>query len=204
MADFDPNHELDTQEQADAYLVWCAENFLRLSNSPARSYRTGIRCAHWLFILATAQMHLDDLHTSNREALLEQLSQYQLLGRALERQRQRFPIEQLIVLRASLDCWEPTGRCAANLLDAAKMAVAAMILTEAHPLIDLWDLHAPDVWALLGKGRILLAMINDLPGELEFEDFAVRPGESVTAKFTWQKLHHMVRHAGIRTDLSEN
>src|ERR1700746_1733878 len=100
---FDPNDELDTNEKADAYVNWCAENFMRLRGGK-RTYRTAVRCAHWLFVVASAQLHLAD-DVANRDAMLEQLAMYQQLGRALERQRDHVPLERLILLRSSLDCW---------------------------------------------------------------------------------------------------
>lgn len=197
MTDFDPNDELDTQEQADAYVVWCAEQFMRLLESPKRTYRTGIRCAQWLFVISSAQLHLDEDVTENVGAMLEQLGMYSKLGRALERQRQHYPIERLIVLRSSLDCWEPVGEWSSNLLFAAKCAVSAMTLVGLHPLIDLWELRCPDVWALLDGGANALAAINDGKGPLTFADYAVRPNEATIAKFTWQKVNNLTRQMGM-------
>lgn len=196
MDTFDPNIEPDSQEQMDAYLTWCADNFMRLSQSERRTYRTAIRCAAWLLIAATAQLHLDDEVEHDREPLLHQLAAYQQLARAIERQRQHADLTALMTLRASLDCWEPIGACASFLLDAAKAAVAAMLLIEAHPLVDLWDLSAPDAWALIEDGRESLAMINDYAEDLTYSHYAVRRDDQVTAKFTWQRVNNMHRHLG--------
>lgn len=202
MTDFDPNDDLDTQDQADAYINWSAENFMRLSQGPKRTYRTAVRCAAWLFVVASAQLHLDD-EVENKEALLEQLSMYQAIGRTIERQRQHFTIERLIVLRSSLDCWDATGGWAGNLLAAAKCAVAAMILIELHPLVDLWELECPDVWAQLEAGAAYLANINDCE-DLSFSDFAIKPDENVTSRFTWQRAEGIVRRAGLNVDFGRN
>lgn len=192
---FDPNVEPETREDADAYVAWAAENFMRLSQSERRTYRTAVRCAHWLLVVAAAAFHLDDDVEVDRDALLEQLAMYSKLARAIERQRDRLPVEKLIVLRSSLDCWEPVGIWGSQLLAAARTAVSALMLIELHPLVDLWELECPDVWALLEEGAMQLAMINEAD-ELEWQDYAIRPSESVTAKFTWQQVNNLSRRVG--------
>lgn len=192
MTDFDPNHEPKTQEQADAYVGWCADNFMRLSQGERRTYRTGVRCAHWLLVVSCALLHLDEDTEEDREALLEQLGMYSKLARALERQSHKLPIERLIMLRSSLDCWEPVGDYAVNLLDAAKYATSALMLIDLHPLVDLWELEAPDVWELLASAATELAVINTAD-DLSYADYAVRRHESVVAKFTWQRVNNISR-----------
>lgn len=201
MSAFDPNAEPGSQEQADAYVTWCAEQLARLSCGPARTYRTAIRCAAWLLVVAAAQLHLDDAVARDREALLEQLACYSQIAREIERQRQRQRPERLVIIRASLDCWEGTGEWGDNLLGAARCAVSALLLIELHPLVELWDTGCSDVWALLDTGVENLATI-DSADALAFSDFSVRPDELVTAKFTWQRANRLVRHLGVR--LSEN
>lgn len=203
MPEFNPNDDLDSQEKADAYINWCADQFMRLSQGPRRTYRTAVRCAAWLFVVASAQLHLDEAVTEDREALLEQLGKYQQLGRAIERQVQHFPVEQWLVLRSSLDCWQPVGVWAPSLLIAARCAVGARILIETYPMVDLWDLGCEDVWTLLEGGREALAAINGAD-ELDFADYAVRPNEFVIGQFTWQRAHNLVRGAGLRVDLGNN
>lgn len=204
MSDFDPNDELGTQEQADRYVNWCAGNFMRLSAAPPRTYRTAWRSASWLFVVASAQLHLDEEVTERREELLQSLSMYQALGRAIERQVTRIPTERLIVLRGSIDCWEPVGRFAGSLLHAVKCAVAARLLIDLYPLADLWELEAPDAWALLDAGRHALAGLGEHADSIEFRDYAVRPDERAVGKYTWQRSRGIVRRAGIEVDLSEN
>lgn len=201
MTDFDPNIEPATQEQADAYVSWCGSNFVRLAGSGPWTYRTAVRCAHWLLVAALAQLHLDDRVQENRDALLEQLAGYQRLARVMERQRDHAPAERLIILRSSLDCWRPTGDWAGSLLNAGRDAVSTLLLIECYPLVDLWELHAPDAWALLDDGGEQLARINRAKS-LTFHDFAVRPDDMVIARYTWQRAQNIARHVGIR--LSEN
>lgn len=203
MTAFDPNVDPETQEQADAYINWCADNFMRLSQGTARTYRTATRCSAWLFVVATAQLHLDEAVTENREELLENLALYQALGRAVERQRILPQIERFILLRGSLDCWEPVGAWASSLLIAAKNAIAARMLIHLYPLVELWDLPCDDVWSLLESGREALAVINEA-ATLDFADYAVRPDEMVTAKYTWQRAHNIIRGAGLQSDVSPN
>lgn len=196
MTDYNPNDEPDTQEKADAYINWCAENFVNLSGAlEPRTFRKAIRCAAWLLVVAVAQLHLDDDVETDREELLEQLGLYQRLARAIERQQHHFPIERLIVTRSTIDCWEPVGMYADCLLEAAKDAVSALMLIETHPLIDLWDLECPDVWALLDEGAGRLAVINEAKN-LSYADYAVRRNESVVAKFTWQRANNLSRGMG--------
>ena len=201
MTDFDPNAEPSTQEEADAYVNWCAQNFMRASTNGSHTYRSALRCAHWLLVVAIAQLHLDDDWERDREALLEQLAAYQRLARVIERQRDHVPVERLILLRSSLDCWESVGEWSASLLHAGKNAVSALLLIEMYPLVDLWELPAPDAWALLDEGCQVLADINLADG-LDFADYAIRPDDMVIARYTWQRANNIARHVGIR--LSEN
>jgi hypothetical protein len=203
MPDFDPNLDPQTQEEADAYVDWCATNFIRLTSSPDRTYRTALRCAAWLFVVAAAPLHLDDAIEQDRDALMTQLAAYSLIARAIERQRERFAVERLIITRSSLDCWEPAGEWAGHLLTAAKCAIGALVLIELHPLIELWELECPEVWALLDASSQLLAQINIAVEEPSFADFAVRRNELTIARFTWQRANNLVRHLGI-VRLSEN
>lgn len=204
MTPFDPNDPLDSQEQADAYINWCAENFLRLHASGRYTYRTGIRAAAWLHVVAVAQLHLDDDVTDDRETLLRQLTVHQNVARLIERQQEKLPIERLLVVRSTFDCWEPVGRYAAHLLNTARCALMAIIIIDLHPLIDLWEVQAPDVWALLDAGAVWLSQINEHASSLEYDDYAVRPNDDVIAKMTWQQVNNLVRHAGLQAPLSPN
>lgn len=204
MQDFDPNDPLDTQEQADAYVNWCAEQFVRVHGGEKRTYRVAWRASAWLLVVSCAQLHLHDEHEENRDALLEQLSKYQSLARAFERQSQRLPTEQLVLMRGSLDCWEPVGCFAGALLGAARCAIAARVLMDLYPLADLWEVRCDDVWALLDVGHAYLAAINQSYSELEFEDLAIRPNEETIAKYTWQRANNITRKAGLWVDLSGN
>lgn len=203
MSDYDPNVELESQDDADAYVNWCAEQFVRLATSGNRSYRTATRCSAWLFVVAIAQLHLDEEVCENRDELLESLSAYVGTARLMERQQVRIPVERLIIMRGSLDCWEAVGEWAAHLLDAAKCALAARLLIDFHPLVDLWEVEAPDAWALLETGMRTLAEIN-LSDGLTFGDYAVRPSEANVARYTWQRARNLTRNSGLRVDLSGN
>ncbi len=203
LGDFDPNVDPETQEQADAYLAWCADQFMRASQSHARTYRTADRCSSWLFVAAVTQLQLDDEVITNREELLDNLQLFQHLGRAIERQRIRPKIERFILLRGALDCWEPVGAYANHLLIAAKSAVAARLLILTYPLVELWDLRCDDVWSLLEAGREALAPINEADA-LELADYAVKPDEQVMAKYTWQRANNIIRGAGLHSEINPN
>lgn len=202
MSGFDPEDELDTQAQADAYVNWCAEQFVRVASARTFTYRTAIRASAWLFVVATAQLHLDDEVEDNRDEMVHQLLVNTQVARLMERQRQKLPIERLVVMRGGLDCWQPVGRFAGSLLRAAKCALAARILIEMHPLVDLWSVECTDVWVLLKAGGGELAAINTWldhmsDGQLEVEDYAVKASADIAAKFTWQKLMNLSRGQGI-------
>jgi hypothetical protein len=196
MTDFDPNHDPENGDEADAYVGWCADQFTRLSDDSTRTFRTAVRCAHWLLVVSLAQLRLDEMQEVDEFALMEQLGHYNSLARAIERQRNHYPIERLIVMRSTLDCWEPVGCFADNVLTAAKCAVSALMLIELHPLVDLWELPAEDAWALLIEGREQLAIINGYNGILEVTDMSVKRDENVTAKFTWQRANNISRRVG--------
>ena len=196
MTNFDPNHDPQTSDEADEYVDWCATNFMRLSEAERRTYRTAVRCASWILVVAVASLHLDDDQEDDRDALLEQLAMYFGLARAIERQREHYPIERLMVMRSTFDCWKPGGDLTGHLLDAAKCAISALMLIELHPLVDLWDLEAPDVWALIIEAREALSLINTWGDQLSFADFAVQRDDRVTALFTWQRANNLSRRMG--------
>lgn len=196
---FDPDHEPENIEEAEAYVQWCADQLERVVNEGAEglfTYRRGLRAAHWMLVVACAHLRLDDDYVGDdRDALMHQIDNYADLAVELERQRERYPVERLIVLRASLDCWEPVGRWAHNFLGAAKSAVAALMLVEFHPLIDLWELHAPDVWALIHHGMYALQRVQE-DETAGIEDCSIRRDEDATAKFTWQRAMNISKKTG--------
>src|SRR5205807_832931 len=100
------------------------------------------------------------------------------LARDIERQRETVGVRDLIVGRSVMDCWMPVGRFAGNLLNAAKCALSALILTEVHPLVDLWDVQAPDAWGLVLVGVEELQKISLDEGPLEYDDYAVVPDKA--------------------------
>lgn len=198
MTDFDPSIEPTTQEQADAYIRWCAENFNRVisSDQTPRTYRSGFRCAAWLMVVACAQIHLHDDVEDNRDVLLNNLAGHSKTARRIERQDPTIEVRDLIVCRSVLDCWAPSGEFAQNLLDAAKCANAALILHFVHPLEDLWDVDAPDMWSLILMGAEKLIEINGHDGPLEYDQYAVTPHAGVIDKMNWQKVNQITRHIG--------
>lgn len=202
MTDFDPSKEPETQEDADNYVRWCAENFNRVTSNDEtlRTYRSGFRCAAWLLVVSVAQIHLHDDVDQGREILMTNLAGHSKVARRVERQNESVNIRDLVVSRSVLDCWTPEGRFAGRLLDAAKCACAALILQHVHPLENLWDVDAPDVWNLILMGGAALVEINELMADDEFElsydDYAVVPNTSVIDKMNWQKVNQITRHLG--------
>jgi hypothetical protein len=69
------------------------------------------------------------------------------------------------------------------------------MLIETHPLLNLWDVECPDVWALLDHGADVLACINDAD-ELTYADYAIRRNDAVVAQFTWQRANNLSRGMG--------
>jgi hypothetical protein len=202
VTDFDPSIDPETQDQADAYVRWCAENFDRLvsNDETLRTYRTGFRCAAWLLVVSVAQLHLHDDVDQYREIMMKNLAGHMKVARRTERQDPELGVRDLIICRSVLDCWTPQGDFAMNLLDAAKCACAALILQYVHPLEDLWDVDAPDVWSLILMGGQKLGDINDEMRErgveISYDDYAVVPNVSVIDKMNWQKVNQIARHLG--------
>jgi hypothetical protein len=202
MTDFDPGAEPETQEDADNYVRWCAENFNRVvsSDDTLRTYRTGFRCAAWLLVVSVAQLHLHDDVDQHREVMMNNLAGHMKVARRAERQDETLSVRDLIVSRSVLDCWTPEGEYAMNLLDAAKCACAALILQYVHPLEDLWDVDAPDVWSLILMGGQKLGDINEAVAErdygLSYDDYAVVPNTAIIDKMNWQKVNQITRQLG--------
>lgn len=192
--DFDPDADLDTQEQYDAYVRWCGDQFQRIveDDSTLQTYRTAIRAAAWLLVVAQAQIHLHDDIEDGRDMLLSQLSKSSQMARCYERQHGHVGLRDLIVGRSVLDCWEPSGQFAMNLLDAARHALSALILYEVQPLNDIFDELAPDMWSLILMGAESLTSISEYDGVIDYDDYAVVPNQRVIAKMNWQKVNAIV------------
>jgi len=203
---FDPEDPLDSQDQADAYLNWCADQYARISVDEPRTFGKAIQGSAWLLVVSTAQLHLaDELEPEfepRRDELLDQLAQYQGLARAIERRHTNVPVERYIILRMSLDCWKPIGDWAEHLLTAARCAVNARVLSAMYPLVDFAGIECPDVWALLDAGADKLGEVET--EGLTFDDFAIAPDSGTIAKWTWQRANNVVRRSGIDTDLNAN
>lgn len=213
MTDFDPDSfnpepEAESQEQADHYVRWCAHHFNRVTGDEEtpRTYRTGKRAASWLLVVATAQLHLHDDVDIYRDVYMRNLSGHVTLARRIERQRPDVGLRDLIVGRSVLDCWLPEGRFSVNLLDAAKCAISALVAIEVHPLVDLWDVDAPDIWALIMYGGIELSNIAEEAGDeqIEYDDYAVKPHIGVIDKMNWQKVNNIASSIPGTPPLSAN
>lgn len=189
--DFDPNHDPSTQDEYNAYIRWCAVQFNRVvgDGDTPRTHRTAFRTAAWLYVVSTAQLHLDDVIEDNRETYMRNLAGSATLARRIEREDPDVGLRDLMVSRSVLDCWLPEGQFSSNLLDAAKCAVSALTLKEVHLLEDLWDVDAPDTWSLILMGAQSLAAINEHEHELSFADYSVLPNASVIDKMNWQKAN---------------
>jgi hypothetical protein len=105
MTDFDPGAEPETQEDADNYVRWCAENFNRVvsSDDTLRTYRTGFRCAAWLLVVSVAQLHLHDDVDQHREIMMNNLAGHMKVARRAERQDETLSVRDLIEAVAERD-----------------------------------------------------------------------------------------------------
>jgi hypothetical protein len=187
--DFNPEPEPESQEQYDDYVRWCAVqvNRVAVNDETPRTHRTAFRAAAWLYVVSTAQIHLDEDVTESRDTYLKNLGGLSRLARRVERQRPDVGLRDLVVSRSVLDCWTPSGQFADRLLGAAKCAISALILKEVHPLEDLWDVDAPDTWSLILMGAAALVEINEYDGV---------PNASVIDKMNWQKANNFSRQVG--------
>jgi hypothetical protein len=203
VTDFDPSIEPETQDQADAYVRWCAAHF-DASSSP-----TTRRCAPTAPASAappgcsssrSRRLHLHDDVDQYREIMMTNLAGHMKVARRTERQDpESLTVRDLIICRSVLDCWTPQGDFAMNLLDAAKCACAALVLQYVHPLEDLWDVDAPDVWSLILMGGQKLADINDALRRARRRARATTTTPwsrtvSVIDKMNWQKVNQIARH----------
>lgn len=202
MTDFDPDAPLDDKASYDAYVNWCADQFVdcihgvdRLDAVPhGRTYRA----ATLLLVRAVAPIGLDDDCDKDREQHLENLAKGARLARDTERGLPHVSIKDWLIGRSVLDCYAPTGRFAGNNLDAAKCALASIILTEAHPLVDLAEVHAPDAWALVLYGYDRLVEITEAESQeaLGPWDFTVMPNSAVIDRMHWQKVNNAAAQMG--------
>jgi hypothetical protein len=195
---FDPNAELVTQEDHDAYVQWCAAQLLAAADEPAvapRVYATAMRAASWLWVVAQAQIHLDDDVEDQRDGHQQNLAKLFARARLVERAAGDVKFSELLTARIALDCFEPVGQYAHLLLDAARLAIDALELIFIYPPIDKWDLYCPGPWSLIFSGAVMLEEIND-EHPLTFADYSVRPSPGMVGKVTWDAANRVAQRAG--------
>ncbi len=194
---FDPDHDPETQEEANRYVRWCVlalEGIITTTEAP--TYLEAHMAAGVLWVASTAALHLDEaLVDERRPALLSNLARLTEHGRLYERGRS-INARSLTVARGVLGLLEPVGARAGLLLNAARCAVAATILIAAQPMEDIWSLPAPDVWALCVAGDAFLNEIAESPGVLTVEDFAVGFTQSTIDRLNWQRARSITDAAG--------
>lgn len=197
MTDFDPNHDPETEAEANAYINWCAQSFNHMvTDETPETWATARQAAGWLWVWAQALQHLDS-GVEDHEAMLRNMATLNSYARQFERRSQFLTLNHIRVARSMLDAWEPVGEYARPLLAACKCATSALLLCIAHPLEELSDMEAPDGWALVLMGGGYLEPITRDERELTPEHFAIRPSEDVVNKMQDQRVRNMAdRFAG--------
>lgn len=194
---FDPDDPLLTKADHDAYVRWCAEQLVAVADeSPdvtPHIYGTAMKAAAWLWVVAQAQMHLDDDVEDQREQHQQNLGGLFTRAREVERAKGDVRFKNLLGARIALDCFQPVGRYGGTLLEAAKLAIEALVLVFVYPPIDKWDLPAPASWALVLCGAVLLEEITE---PLSFSDYSVRPSPGMIGKITWDAANRASFAAG--------
>lgn len=201
---FDPEHDPETQEEANRYVRWCGHAYEGLIASTERpTYKEARVAAAMLWVVSVSQLHLDDAITgAPRSPLLGNLARLVEHARGYERGRETNP-HWLSVARGVLDLMDPVGPMAELVLDAAKCAVSATILIAAHPPVeDLWVLPAKDVWVLCATGGFYLDEIPEDP-ERTYQDFAITFSERTLDAMNWQRAQNITSQAGA-PPLSQN
>lgn len=202
MDDFDPDAPLDTKAQYDAYVQWCSVEFERtleaVEDVDRVPHAVTARAARLLFPAACAPIALDDDCDVSREQHLENLARLWTVAYKTEREHDDVGVRDWLMARGVVDCYEASGGLANNLLDAAKCAIGSIILTAAHPLVDLGNVHAPDGWALVLYGYDRLRAIYEEKSAEEVGpwDFAVVPNQGFIDKMNWQKLNNAATQMG--------
>jgi hypothetical protein len=202
MTDFDPDAPLTDKASYDAYVNWCADQFVEAMHGVDRieavPHGRTYRAATLLLVRAVAPLGLDDECDTDREQHLKNLARLSEVARDTERNKPHVGLRDWIVARGVVDCFRATGRFAGNNLDAAKCALASIILTEAHPLYDLGEVHAPDAWALVLYGYDRLVEITEQAGEdvLGPWDFTVMPDQAIIDRMHWQKVNNAAAQMG--------
>lgn len=200
MADFNPDRRLESKADHDAYVQWCARELVEVadegSQGTPRVFATAMLAASWLWVVAQAQLHLDEGITEQREK--HQLILASLFTRAREVERAKGDINfgHLLSARVALDCLMPTGRYAASLLEAAKVAVDALQLIFIYPPVDKWDMACPGAWALILCGTVLLEEINQHDEPLTYADYSVAFSPTMVKRIAWDAASRAAQHVG--------
>jgi hypothetical protein len=194
MTDYDPETDPEAKEEWDAYVQWCADELMLFVHNPdtPRTYRTAYTCAAKLLVICGAQLRLEE-SVPDYEVRALNLAGLVTAGRTFERARPGACIRKAILARAVLDCWEPVGRAAPELLEAAKDAASALLITMAHPLENPWGLDAPDVWSLVLLGVAAIERIESPPQEA---DYMITVNTTVTDLMYFQKASNISRAMG--------
>lgn len=189
---FDPDKQPQTVEDFNAYVAWCGAEFERLSQDDDDTYLTACQGAAKVLVVCAAQMHvLPD--NPRQDELLRNIGNLNAMARKFERQTQ-MNVDDHLVCRATLDCWEAVGEQAFRLLVAARLASNVMLAIAIHPLADMFDLPATDMWVMLGAANGLL---EDIPSDAGWEDFAVDYLPEVVDRMQWQKVNAILRSRGL-------
>lgn len=189
---FNPQQPIRTEEDKWAYAAWCHDR-LRVSidnDETIRSYRNAFDAAAKLWVTAAVPLCL---HPDEPKVHRANLAGLWLRARCVERMHTHVKVSDVMVARAVVDCFKPVGRWAPWLVEAAKCAIAAVILIHTTVLSEPWELDAPDVWALVLYGDTMLATI---PGDTSHEEFTVRVDQSVVDKMMLQNVNQLSRSIG--------
>jgi hypothetical protein len=197
---FDPDAPLDSQDQADAYVRWCAFELLKAADegpeATPRTYASAMRAAAWLWVIAQARMRLADEIEDDREGHERNLAGLFRRARECERGKGDVEFNMLSGARVALDCFESAGRFGETLLTTAKVAVEALQLVFMYPPIDKWETSAPGPWSLILCGAVLLEEINTAAETLTVADYAVRPSPGMVGKIAWDAAHRTAQRVG--------
>lgn len=209
MTDFDPNEPLVTQADHDRYVSWCAGRLMAFveeveevgedeKGSPkAPGYAMTMLAATWLWVVAQAQIHLDENIIEHRERHQENLGGLFLRARKVERATLGdMGLKELLACRVALDCFNPSGKHADALLTAARMAIEALELIFIYPPADKWEIKCAGPWVLVHMGAIMLSEINDEPEPLTYGDYSVVPSAAMEGNIAWNTAARTAQSVG--------
>lgn len=197
---FDPDAEFVTQTQHDEYVQWCAGELLEVADEKPGSgpmiFATALHAACCLWVVAQAQIHLDEDVVERREGHQKNLAALFTRARCVERAKGDINFGELVAARIALDCFKPVGKYAGTLLDAAKIAIEALELIFIYPPIDKWSMPCPGPWALILCGSVLLEEISEDPQPLTYGDYSVKPSPGMVGKIAWDAANRTAQSVG--------